>query len=107
MSSTQMLKGILDGCLLALIAEEELYGYELATKLAAYGFSDISEGTIYPLLMRMQKLGWIEATQRSSPSGPKRKYYTVTPNGREELAAFTMRWQKLSASVQHILKEES
>ncbi|MET4654841.1 PadR family transcriptional regulator PadR [Exiguobacterium sp. PvP048] len=107
MSSTQMLKGILDGCLLALIAEEEVYGYELATQLAAHGFADVSEGTIYPLLMRMQKLGWIEATHRVSPSGPKRKYYTVTPDGRTELAAFTTRWQKLSASVQHILKEES
>lgn len=106
MSSTQMLKGILDGCLLALITEEELYGYELATKLAAHGFTDISEGTIYPLLMRMQKLGWIEATQRTSPSGPKRKYYTVTPDGRTELAAFTARWRQLSTSVHHILKEE-
>ena len=107
MSSTQMLKGILDGCLLALIAEEEVYGYELATKLAAHGFADVSEGTIYPLLMRMQKLGWIEATQRVSPSGPKRKYYAITRTGREELAAFTARWQQLAASVQHILKEDS
>ncbi|ASI35294.1 MULTISPECIES: PadR family transcriptional regulator [Exiguobacterium] len=106
MSSTQMLKGILDGCLLALIAEEEVYGYELATKLATYGFADVSEGTIYPLLMRMQKLGWIEATQRQSPSGPKRKYYAITSAGRDELTAFSARWYSLSASVNQILKEE-
>lgn len=106
MSSTQMLKGILDGCLLALIAEEEIYGYELATKLKAYGFADISEGTIYSLLIRMQKLGWIEATSRVSPSGPKRKYYSITTSGTEELAAFTKRWHHLSMSVESILKED-
>jgi len=106
MSSTQMLKGILDGCLLALIAEEEIYGYELATKLKAYGFADISEGTIYPLLIRMQKLGWIEAISRASKSGPKRKYYSITPTGAEELAAFTKRWHHLSTSVESILKED-
>lgn len=106
MSSTQMLKGILDGCLLALIAEEEIYGYELATKLKAYGFADISEGTIYPLLIRMQKLDWIETTSRVSPSGPKRKYYSITTSGVEELAAFKQRWHHLSTSVESILKED-
>ncbi|XBM33300.1 PadR family transcriptional regulator [Bacillus licheniformis] len=55
MSSTQMLKGILEGCLLAVISEGEIYGYEMTKVLAGYGFSDISEGSIYPILLRMQK----------------------------------------------------
>ncbi len=55
MSTSQMLKGILEGCLLAIISEGEIYGYEMSEKLAKYGFTMASEGSIYPLLIRMQK----------------------------------------------------
>lgn len=53
--TTQMLKGILAGCLLAIIKDRDIYGYELAARLESYGFHSFSEGTIYPLLLRMQK----------------------------------------------------
>src|SRR5690625_6894955 len=66
LSTTQMLKGILDGCLLAIIKNKEVYGYELAEKLESYGFRDFSEGTIYPLLMRMQKQELLYSTLRKS-----------------------------------------
>lgn len=79
MSSTQMLKGILEGCLLAVISEGEIYGYEMTKVLAGYGFSDISEGSIYPILLRMQKEKWVETELKRSASGPKRKYYRLTP----------------------------
>lgn len=81
MSSTQMLKGILEGCLLAVISEGEIYGYEMTKVLAGYGFSDISEGSIYPILLRMQKEKWVETELKRSASGPKRKYYRLTPLG--------------------------
>ena len=55
LSTTQILKGIIDGCLLAIIKEKEVYGYEMAEKLESYGFDSFSEGSIYPLLLRMQK----------------------------------------------------
>ncbi|MTW84475.1 PadR family transcriptional regulator [Virgibacillus dakarensis] len=95
MSTTQMLKGILDGCLLAIIKEKEVYGYELAQKLKDYGFDSFSEGTIYPLLLRMQKEKLITSTLKKSTAGPKRKYYSLTEKGEEELTAFIKRWDFL------------
>ncbi|MBN3553929.1 PadR family transcriptional regulator [Fictibacillus nanhaiensis] len=105
MSNTQMLKGILDGCLLAIINEGEVYGYELAEKLESYGFQQTSEGTIYPLLIRMQKEKLVTTTLKKSTAGPRRKYYSLTPKGEEELQAFIERWNQLSHSVEHILQK--
>lgn len=85
MSTSQMLKGILEGCLLAIISEGEIYGYEMSEKLAKYGFTMASEGSIYPLLIRMQKEGFITSVMKESPSGPKRKYYTLTEDGEDAL----------------------
>ncbi|MBU8772507.1 PadR family transcriptional regulator [Cytobacillus oceanisediminis] len=104
--TTQMLKGILDGCLLAIIKEGEIYGYELAAKLESYGFHSLSEGTIYPLLLRMQKEGLISATLRKSTAGPKRKYYTLTGKGEQELELFIRRWEQVSSSVDNVLNKK-
>ncbi len=101
--TTQMLKGILDGCLLAIIKEGEIYGYELASKLESYGFRSFSEGTIYPLLLRMQKENLVSTTLRKSIAGPKRKYYTLTEKGEQELDLFVQRWGQLSFSVNNVL----
>jgi PadR family transcriptional regulator PadR len=101
--TTQMLKGILDGCLLAIIKEGETYGYELAAKLESYGFHSFSEGTIYPLLLRMQKEGLVRATLRKSTAGPKRKYYSLTEKGEQELNDFIKRWEQLSNAVNNVL----
>ncbi|WP_251551033.1 PadR family transcriptional regulator [Neobacillus muris] len=103
--TTQMLKGILDGCLLAIIHEGEIYGYELAAKLESYGFQAFSEGTIYPLLLRMQRENLVTATLRKSTAGPKRKYYTLTEKGQQELDEFIQRWEQLSASVNNVLNQ--
>ncbi|MFZ7102058.1 MAG: PadR family transcriptional regulator [Peptococcaceae bacterium] len=104
--NTQMLKGILDGCLLAIIKEGEIYGYELAAKLQEYGFQSFSEGTIYPLLLRMQKEKLVSTTLRQSTAGPQRKYYTLTAAGEQELKSFIKRWEQLSATVNNVLKKE-
>lgn len=103
--STQMLKGILDGCILSIIKEGEIYGYELAEKLQGYGFSSFSEGTIYPLLLRMQKDGLLSSVQRKSTAGPKRKYYTLTPKGEEELEQFLARWADMKKSVETVINK--
>lgn len=103
---TQMLKGILDGCLLAIIKEGEIYGYELATKLESYGFTNFSEGTIYPLLLRMQKEGLVSTTLRKSTAGPKRKYYTLTEKGEKELEIFIRKWDHLSLNVNNVLQKK-
>lgn len=104
MNSTQMLKGILEGCLLAIISEEEVYGYEMTKKLELYGFNMVSEGSIYPLLIRMKKDGLVTTTTKSSESGPKRKYYSLTDKGQEQLATFIEIWQNISTSVNKLLE---
>lgn len=101
-----MLKGILDGCLLAIIKEKEVYGYELAERLEKYGFDELSEGTIYPLLLRMQKEKLVTSTLKKSTAGPKRKYYSLTPKGAEELESFTKRWMYLQEGVNRVLHNE-
>jgi PadR family transcriptional regulator, regulatory protein PadR len=105
MSQTQMMKGILDGCLLAIIARKECYGYEMAESLSEYGFDTISEGTIYPLLMRMQREGLVSSVLRTSTAGPKRKYYLLTSKGQQELNDFQTRWSQLEKCVNAVLKE--
>lgn len=102
-----MLKGILDGCLLAIIKNKEVYGYELAEKLESYGFHSFSEGTIYPLLMRMQKEELVTSTLKKSTAGPKRKYYSLTPKGEAELELFIERWSYLQTNVNRVLHHES
>lgn len=106
MSTTQMLKGILDGCMLAIIKDREVYGYELAEKLEDYGFVSFSEGTIYPLLLRMQKEELLTSTLKKSTAGPKRKYYSLTAKGEKELETFLRRWKVLQSSVNNVLKDE-
>jgi len=106
LSSTQMLKGILDGCMLAIIKGREVYGYELAEKLEDYGFESFSEGTIYPLLLRMQKEGLLTSTLKKSTAGPRRKYYSLTEKGEQELVRFLNRWGTLQKSVNNILSDE-
>lgn len=107
MTSSQMLKGILEGSLLGIIEKGETYGYEMIEKLEFYGFQMVSEGSIYPVLMRLQKEGFVHSTMKPSPSGPKRKYYTLTALGEEEYKQFKIRWDKLSTSVNQLVKEEA
>lgn len=107
MSTTQMLKGILDGCLLAIIKNKEVYGYELADKLESYGFHSFSEGTIYPLLLRMQKEELVTSTLKKSTAGPRRKYYSLTLKGEKELEMFIKRWNDLQTNVNNVLQHES
>jgi PadR family transcriptional regulator PadR len=99
-----MLKGILEGCLLAIIFEEDVYGYEMIKKLENYGFDMISEGSIYPLLIRMKKEELVVTTTKASESGPKRKYYSITEKGKIELDSFKLTWNNMSNCVNKLLK---
>lgn len=105
-SSSQMLKGVLEGCLLAVISKGETYGYEMIERLGKYGLTMVSEGSIYPVLMRMQKEGLVSTTTRPSPNGPRRKYYSLTPEGRIALGNFKARWQELSIGVNLLMERE-
>lgn len=104
-ASSQMLKGLLDGSLLALITKGETYGYEIIEKLKQHHFAVISEGSIYPVLMRLQKNKLVQTELRKSPNGPKRKYYTITKEGVIELENFRKNWYQLSHGVDSLLNE--
>lgn len=102
-NSSQLLKGILEGCILKIISKKETYGYELYNSLKLTGFDDLSEGTLYPLLIRLEKNDLLSSVSRDSPFGPKRKYYSLTKLGQEELLEFCSSWTKISTSVNKIL----
>lgn len=101
---SQLLKGILDGCVMAVIEKEPVYGYELSKKLQDIGLHDVSEGTIYPVLLRLQKNGLIRGEMRPSDVGPNRKYYFLTVEGEEALAIVAEEWELISEPVNKLLK---
>lgn len=101
--TTQLLHGVLDMCLLSLIEEEASYGYEMVAKLRNRGLDLASEGSIYPLLSRLQKQGIIEGYLVQSPAGPARKYYRMSDDGREVLEQWRTEWREFSSSVNSVL----
>lgn len=105
MIPSQMLKGTLEGCVLAIISKSETYGYEISEQLKQYGFGKITEGTIYPLLLRLEKNNFIKAVYRESEVGPKRKYYFLTENGKEELISFKESYKELENAVNSLMKD--
>ncbi|WP_433125609.1 PadR family transcriptional regulator [Micromonospora sp. CA-240977] len=100
---TQLLRGALDMCLLALLAREPAHGYELVRRMEAAGFGAISYGTIYPLLTRMRRLGLVAHEQQPSPTGPPRKVYALTGSGRVHLDAWRKQWDRFAATVGTVL----
>ena len=103
MIPSQLLKGTLEGCILAAIRQKPTYGYEIAQTLAACGFGQIAEGTIYPLLLRLEKNGAVRSETRPSPLGPSRKYYSLTQAGERALADFMASYTELSRAVDRLL----
>jgi PadR family transcriptional regulator PadR len=101
--SSQLLKGVLEMCLLAVIEEEPSYGYEMVRKLADRGLDLVSEGTIYPVLSRLQKGGLIEGYLVESQEGPARKYYRIAPDGRAAFERWSKDWRRLVAGVEKVL----
>ena len=102
---SQLLKGVLDMCLLAIINEEPSYGYEMADKLSQRGLHLSSEGSIYPTLSRMQRSSLIEGYfVEADGSGPPRKYYRIAPDGEARLAEWEDEWISLRDGVDRVLK---
>lgn len=99
---SQFYRGTLEGCILKIINDDEVYGYEIAERLKNYGLDGISEGTIYPLLLRLKRNGLIDSVKKASPFGPKRKYYSLSSLGKQELNDFYNSWLKISDSINEI-----
>lgn len=100
---SQLMRGTLEGCILKIISLEVTYGYEIMMKLRNYGFDDIQEGTIYPLLVRLEKKELIHAEFKPSPLGPSRKYYSITKAGLKMLDSFEIYWSDITVVVGKIL----
>lgn len=93
---TEMLKGTLVGIVLALLAGEPAYGYEITGQLRAKGFTDIAEGTVYALLIRIEQKGLVDVEKRPSEKGPPRKVYSLNAQGEAYLEEFWTTWSFLS-----------
>ena len=106
MSDPQLLRGILEGCVLAIIAMHETYGYEILAELEKSGFENLLEGTLYPVLTILEKKNLISCRKEKSPFGPIRKYYSITEDGIENLAEFKLNYRKITTSANNILNRK-
>ena len=104
--SSQIRRGTLELCVLALIAQKPRYGYDLVTALERWKPLATTEGTLYPLLRRLQREGKVEGSWQESVAGPPRKYYQLTPQGRDLLERMTADWTQLSEAVRETLLTE-
>lgn len=101
--SSLLLHGVLDMCLLSIIEEEASYGYEMVKKLGDRGLQLASEGSIYPLLSRLQKAGLIEGYLVQSSEGPARKYYRMSERGEKALDDWRREWASFRDAVDTVL----
>lgn len=99
---TEMLKGTLEGIVLAVLASRSAYGYEITAWLREQGFSDIAEGTIYALLVRIEQRGLVDVEKVPSEKGPPRKVYSVNVRGREYLDEFWSTWSFLAERIEQL-----
>lgn len=103
---TEMLKGVLEGCVLDIISKKETYGYEITKQLNSLGFTDVVEGTVYTILLRLEKNGLVNIQKRSSEIGPQRKFYSLNSAGYEELNEFWKKWDFIVSKIE-MLRENN
>lgn len=99
---TEMLKGVLEGCVLEIISRQETYGYEITRRLNALGFTEVVDGTVYTILVRLEKNKLVEVSKKPSDMGPPRKFFTINEAGRKELETFWKKWEFVSAKLKQI-----
>ena len=99
---TEMLKGVLEGCVLEIISRGETYGYEITQRLRELGFTEIVEGTVYTITMRLEKNKLVDIEKKPSNIGPPRKFYTLNAAGREQLEIFWKKWEFVSSRINEL-----
>lgn len=104
--ATEMLKGTLEGIVLAILAGRSAYGYEITAWLREQGFADIAEGTVYALLVRVEQRGLVDVEKVASEKGPPRKVYTLNAQGQEYLEEFWRTWSFLSDRLEQLRQGE-
>lgn len=100
-----MLKGSLEGCVLEIISRHETYGYEITRRLNELGFTEVVEGTVYTILVRLEKKKLVNIVKKPSDMGPPRKFYSLNEDGRQELELFWIKWNFLSSKI-NVLKSQ-
>ena len=104
---TEMLKGTLEGIVLATVAAQPAYGCEITARLRGQGFADIVEGTVYALLVRVEQRGFVDVEKVPSEKGPPRKVYSLNASGREQLGEFWRTWSFLSERIEQLHREQT
>lgn len=99
---TEMLKGTLEGIVLAILGIRPAYGYEITARLRDQGFADIAEGTVYALLLRIEQRGLVDVEKVPSEKGPPRKVYALNDQGRDQLQEFWHTWAFLADRIDHL-----
>ena len=93
---------MLEGCVLEIISRGSTYGYQITRTLNNLGFSEVVEGTVYTILLRLEKHGLVYAQKAASDKGPPRNFFTLTPKGDVELKQFWQRWEFLSSKINQL-----
>ncbi|MDQ0233336.1 PadR family transcriptional regulator [Metabacillus malikii] len=104
---TEMLKGVLEGCVLEIISRGETYGYEITQQLRNLGFTDVVEGTVYTITMRLEKNNLVNIEKKPSTMGPPRKFYTLNSAGQEKLMSFWEKWEFIASKMNELKMNEN
>ena len=99
---TEMLKGTLEGIVLSIVSQRPAYGYDITARLREQGFSDLAEGTVYALLVRVEQRGFVDVEKVPSEKGPPRKVYSINAHGREQLEDFWRTWSFLAERIEQL-----
>lgn len=99
---TEMLKGVLEGSVLEVISRKATYGYDITQQLRKLGFEDVVEGTVYTILVRLEKNGLVSIEKQPSEVGPPRKFYSLTAAGNSELKTFWAKWDFVSTRINEL-----
>ncbi|MDR6868007.1 PadR family transcriptional regulator PadR [Microbacterium resistens] len=99
---TEMLKGTLEGIVLAILSARPAYGYEITARLRDEGFAEIAEGTVYALLVRIEQRGFVDVEKVPSEKGPPRKVYSLNAQGRNQLTEFWGTWSFLTERIEQL-----
>ncbi|RNA67197.1 PadR family transcriptional regulator [Alteribacter keqinensis] len=104
-NNTEMLKGVLEGCVLEIISRGETYGYEITQQLRELGFIDVVEGTVYTITLRLEKNNLVDIEKKRSTVGPPRKFYTLNEAGQKHLEMFWRKWDFISGKMNELKKK--
>ena len=103
---TQLRKGLLEFCILRILARRETYGYELIQHLKGVEELAITESTAYPILNRLRKDGFVKVRMAASPAGPARRYFSLTALGKSRIREMNSYWKQLCSSIDSLQSQD-